>query len=370
MSAPTESENAHSSSPESTATTTPQSHPSASQTRAPGMPSTTPQTFEVAVVGGGAGGLAASIALARSLRSVVVIDAGQPRNAPSSHAHNVLGQEGINPHDLIARGRAEAQAYGVIFMNDTVATVRAADDETQPAEAAPTSRFELATSAGVSVRAQRIILATGLTDELPEIPGLADGWGETVLHCPYCHGFEVRGQRIGIVGTTAMSYHQAMMFSQLSDDVTFIRHNAPAPDAEQTKMLSSLGIEYVDATTAEVARSGADTVVTVGSGSPDGQRLESPEGESTGTIVFDALAVGGYARANAELFTQLGGTVVDHPSGMGTTIPTHIGGQTDVPGVWAVGNSADMSAMVVGSMASGLMAGAHVNADLIMESIG
>lgn len=368
----------------------------------------TPQTFEVAVVGGGAGGLAASIALARSLRSVVVIDAGQQRNAPSAHAHNVLGQEGINPHDLIAKGRDEARAYGVTFMDDTVATVRttedaarttendthrptendahSTDDKARPAEAAPTSRFELTTSSGVNVRAQCIILATGLTDELPAVPGLADGWGDTVLHCPYCHGFEVRGQRIGIIGTTALSYHQAMLFSQLSDRVTFIRHNAPAPDAEQSKMLSALGIEFVNASIAEVARTNDETVVTVGAGTTVSVGAETivaggtgtseaigaamPEAGSVRTIAFDALAVGGFARANTELFTQLGGTVVDHPSGMGTMIPTQMAGQTDIPGVWAVGNSADMSAMVVASMASGVMAGAHVNADLIMESIG
>lgn len=375
------------------------SHLSSSESPSP----STLRTFEVAVVGGGAGGLAASIALARSLRSVVVIDAGQPRNVSSAHAHNVLGQEGINPHDLIAKGRAEAQAYGVTFIDDTAATVRTSDNDPRPAEAAPASRFELTTSAGVNVRSQRIILATGLTDELPDIPGLADGWGETVLHCPYCHGFEVRGQRIGIIGTTAMSYHQAMLFSQLSNRVTFIRHVAPAPDAEQSKMLSSLGIEFVDASLAEVARTNDETVVTVEADTTVavgaktiGTETESaemivdvdaetptsgsartlafdalaPASESDRTITFDALAVGGFARANTELFTQLGGTVVDHPSGMGTMIPTQMAGQTDVPGVWAVGNSADMSAMVVASMASGVMAGAHVNADLIMESIG
>lgn len=322
-------------------------------------------TVEVAIVGGGVAGLAASVALARSLRSVVVIDAGQPRNARSAHAHNVLGNEGISPHDLIAKGRAEAEGYGVAFLDATVTNARTTEDDPHPAEAAARHRFELATSAGVLVRAQRIIIATGLTDELPDIPGLAEGWGETVLHCPYCHGYEVRGQRIGVIGTTAMSYHQAMLFSQLSDDVTLIRHNAPEPDAEQTTMLDALGIEYIDARVAEVDRTDAGTVLSVEDRTADTDAT-APADE---TLTFDALAVGSYARADTELFGRLGGVAVDHPSGMGTYIPTQMAGQTDVPGVWAVGNSADMAAMVVASAASGVLAGAHVNADLITDSI-
>jgi thioredoxin reductase (NADPH) len=318
-------------------------------------------SYDVAVIGGGAGGLAASIALARSLRSVVVIDAGQLRNSASAHAHNVLGHEGIRPQDLVAKGRAEAEEYGVTFIDATVQKARTIDSEPNPAEAAPRYRFELTTSAGVDVWTRRIIIATGLSDELPDIPGLAEGWGETVLHCPYCHGFEVRGQRIGVIGTTVMSYHQAMLFSQLSDDVSFIRHNAPAPDSKQAAMLETLGIEFIDSTVTEVARTESDTVVSLTAD-------ESADGANART--FDALTVGAYARANAELFAQLGGEVVAHPSGMGTYIPTQMAGQTDVPGVWAVGNSADVSAMVVASTASGVLAGAHVNADLIMERLG
>ncbi len=344
------------------------SRPSASEGARPSVsdardspPESAQTTFDVAVIGGGAGGLAASIALARSLRSVIVIDAGQLRNSSSAHAHNLLGHEGIRPQDLVAKGRTEAEEYGVTFIEATVTTVHTRDPDAGPAEEAPQYRFELSTSVGVEVAARRIIIATGLSDELPNVPGLADGWGDTVLHCPYCHGYEVRGQRIGVIGTTAMSYHQAMLFSQLSDQVSFIRHNAPAPDSEQEAMLETLGIEYIDSTVTEAARTESGTVVSLAAG-------DSVDGANA--LTFDALAVGAYARANADLFSQLGGEVVAHPSGMGTYIPTQMAGQTDVPGVWAVGNAADVSAMVVASTASGVLAGAHVNADLIMESLG
>ena len=348
-------------------------------------------TAEVVVIGGGAAGLAASIVLARSLRSVIVVDAGSPRNAASAHAHNVLGNEGINPRDLIADGRREAERYGVGFIDSTVESAGRLDEGDD-------SDFLIETAAGHRVSARRVIIATGLTDELPDIPGLVEGWGSTVLHCPYCHGYEVRGQNIGIIGTTAMSYHQAMMFSQLSDCVTFLRHNAPEPDETQRRMLVSLDIAYVDAAVEAVERTGAGTVVTLrdnearttlrdnqagitlrdneaGTVLRNNEHGTTPHSNRAGTdsapsnLTFDALAVGPYFRANGEVFEQLGGTVVAHPTGMGTSIPAEANGATAVPGVWAVGNSADISAMVVASAASGVMVGAQVNAELIMSSV-
>lgn len=320
-------------------------------------------TAEVAIIGGGAGGLAASIALARSLRSVIVIDAGSPRNAPSAHAHNVLGHEGINPLELVAKGRREAEAYGVQFVDGSVIS---AQNVTQAPEKL---NFALETSLGATIEAKRVVIATGLTDVLPDIPGLADGWGETVLHCPYCHGYEVRGQNIGIIGTTAMSYHQAMMFSQLSDHVTFLRHKAPAPDEAQAKMLDSLGISYIDAAVEAVERTEAGTEVTLVTSPEAGSGTNHDAAPGLSDTTFDALSVGPYFRANGEIFEQLGGTVVDHPTGMGSSIPAEANGATEVPGVWAVGNSADISAMVVASAASGVMVGAQINAELIMSSV-
>lgn len=319
---------------------------------------------EVAVIGGGAGGLATAVALARSLRSVIVIDAGSPRNAPSAHAHNVLGQEGINPLELVARGREEAEAYGVQFVDAAVVSAQkdAQNDALKDGQEPESMGFVLETSVGVSIQAKRIVIASGLTDVLPDIPGLAEGWGETVVHCPYCHGYEVRGKTIGIVGTTAMSYHQAMLFSQLSDRVTFLRHNAPEPDEAQMRMLESLGIAYVDAAIEAVERTATGSDVTLHGNETGADSVAS-------TMAFGALAVGPYFRANGEIFEQLGGTVVDHPTGMGSSIPAEANGATDVPGVWAVGNSADISAMVVASAASGVMVGAQINAELIMSSM-
>ncbi len=218
--------------------------------------------------------------------------------------------------------------------------------------------FALDTAGGIRVQAQHLIIATGLTDELPDIPGLAEGWGDTVLHCPYCHGYEVRGQRIAVIGTTALSYHQAMMFSQLSDHIMFLRHEAPAPSEEQAAMLRTLGIEFVDARVDGISRRDTTTEITV----------EAATTSARGLTV-DAIAVGPFFRVNGELFEQLGGTVIEDPSGMGSTIPTDPTGRTDIPGVWAVGNSADMSAMLGASAASGVKTGAMVNYKLIQSRL-
>ncbi|MFC9443689.1 MULTISPECIES: NAD(P)/FAD-dependent oxidoreductase [unclassified Brevibacterium] len=317
-------------------------------------------TADVAIVGGGAAGLATAIALARSLRRVVVIDAGSPRNRTSAHAHNVLGHEGINPLDLVAKGRKEAEGYGVTFIDAAVTGA-----QSTPAEVARPHRFTLDTSAGVQVSAQHVVIATGITDELPDIPGLAERWGDTVLHCPYCHGYEVRGQSIGIIGTTALSYHQAMMFSQLSDRVTFIRHAAPEPTAEQAAMLDALGITLVDAQVEAVHRTEAGTEVTLRSVASD----DTTSALAASTITLEALVVGPFFRANGEVFTQLGGTVVEDPSGMGSSITADPTGRTDIPGVWAVGNVADMSAMLGASAASGVRAGAMINYELIQSAL-
>ena len=334
-------------------------------------------TADVAIVGGGAAGLATAIALARSLRRVVVIDAGSPRNRTSAHAHNVLGHEGINPLDLVAKGRKEAEGYGVTFIDAAVTGAQSTPAEAapphqenaptggqSPAEAARPHRFTLDTTAGVQVTAQHVVIATGITDELPDIPGLAEGWGDTVLHCPYCHGYEVRGQSIGIIGTTALSYHQAMMFSQLSDRVTFIRHAAPEPTAEQAAMLDALGITFVDAQVEAVHRTEAGTEVTLRSAASD----DTTSALAASAITLEALVVGPFFRANGEVFTQLGGTVVEDPSGMVSSITADPTGRTDIPGVWAVGNVADMSAMLGASAASGVRAGAMINYELIRSA--
>ena len=157
---------------------------------------------DVIIVGGGTGGLSAALTLARSRRSVVVIDAGQPRNAPAAGVHNYLTRDGTPPAELLALGRKEVEGYGVRVIDGRAVDTRRID-----------GGFEVTLDDGSAIAGRRLVIATGGRDELPDIPGVREGWGHTVIHCPYCHGWEVRDQRIGVLGTGPGSIHQALLFS-------------------------------------------------------------------------------------------------------------------------------------------------------------
>ena len=328
-------------------------------------PSTT-LTADVVVVGGGAAGLAAAIALGRSRRSVVLVDAGEPRNAPAEGAHNVLGQEGISPLELLARGRAEAEAYGVRLVSGRVTDASGVVDsftleidgapgggaglsaDALEVDASGSDRGQAVASTTRQVTARRVILATGLVDELPDVPGVAQAWGHTVLHCPYCHGWEVRDQRVAVLATTENALHQVMLFRQLSDDVTLFLHDAPEPTDEQWEQLAALGVRVV---TPRVER----LVV-------EGTQVRSVEVEGGRSFAVDAVVVAPRFVARTELYEALGGEKTTSP--FGEQVVADPRGATAVPGVWVAGNSGDLMAMVVAAAASGVMAGAAVNGDL------
>ncbi|MCJ8504832.1 NAD(P)/FAD-dependent oxidoreductase [Kocuria flava] len=304
---------------------------------------TRPETCDVVVVGGGAAGLSAAVALARSLRSVVVVDAGELRNAPAAGAHNVLGREGVAPLELLAAGRAEAEGYGARVRADRAVAVRRADDD----------GFAVELAGGAVLRARRLLLATGLVDELPELPGLRSYWGTGVLHCPYCHGWEVRGRRIVVLGSSPNSVHQALLFRQLSEDVVLVRHTMPDPGPEAAEQLAAAGIAVVEATAAGVR--GADGVL---------RALVLADGTE---LAADAVVVAPRFAARTRLYEQLGGTPTDHP--FGAYVAGDPTGRTEIPGVWVAGNAADLSAMVSVAGGAGVLAGAAINADLVREDV-
>ena len=295
--------------------------------------------WDVVVVGGGAAGLSGAIALARSRRSVLVLDAGAPRNAPAEGVHNLLGQEGISPLELVARGRADLEGYGgTVREGVAVSAERVGDGYVVPLEG------------GEQVTARRLLVTSGLVDELPEVPGVRERWGHQVLHCPYCHGWEVRDQRIGVLATGPAAVHQALLFSQLSDAVVVLEHAAP-PSGKDRARLSATGVRVVG---------GVVTGLEGPAGSLTGARL------ADGTLVeLDAVVVAPRMVAASPVLDALGLSAEDHPSGMGQQYPSGPMGRTSVPGVWVAGNVADVGAQVQGAAAAGTMAGAAINADLI-----
>jgi thioredoxin reductase len=299
------------------------------------------ESYDVVVVGGGAAGLNGAMMLARSRRTVLVIDSGAPRNAPAQAVHGLLGRDGTPPGELLETGRKEVRRYGGHLVTGEVSTVNRTADG-----------FAVRLRDGRSTRARRLLAATGVVDELPDVPGLRERWGRDVLHCPYCHGWEVRDRAIGILGSGPMSLHQALLFRQLSDDVTYFSHTAP-PDDEQAEQLAARGIRVVEGTVTEVVAE-ADRLV--------GVRLDD------GTFVArDALTVATRMVARAGFLTELGLRTTEHPSGVGEDIATEQAGRTEVPGVWVAGNIGDMMAQVGAAAAAGAMAGAAINADLVEE---
>lgn len=302
------------------------------------------ENYDVVVVGGGAAGLAGAVALARSRRSVLVVDAGDPRNAPASHVHNFLSRDGTPPAEIYAAGRQEVARYGGRVESGRVTALSRSGE-----------RFAVQIG-GRAVTARRLLVATGVRDELPQVPGLAERWGIDVLHCPYCHGWEVRGQRIGILATGPGTMHQALLFRQLSQHVTVLAHTGPELSGEQREQLRALGIPLIEGTVTQVeASDGGLTGVRF----TDGTRVS-----------LDALIVAPRMTARAELLAPLGlapAEVVMGGQVIGTQIEADPSGATSVPGVWVAGNLAAINAQVISAAAAGLTAGAVINADLAAE---
>ena len=299
-------------------------------------------TYDVVVVGGGAAGLSGALTLGRARRSVLVVDAGEPRNAPASGVHGFLTRDGMNPAELLEAGRAEVRRYGVRVLDGRVVSATSVD-----------GGFTVDLEDGSRVDARRLLVTTGLVDELPDIPGIRERWGRDVLHCPYCHGWEVRDRPIGVLALNSWAAHQALLFRQWSADVTLFLHTAPRPTAEEEEGLAARGIAVVEG---EVA------ALEVVEDRLAGVRMGGGE-----VVALRALAVMPRVVTRTEMFEGLGLETTGHPSGLGEHVEADATGLTAVPGVWVAGNVADLAATVVGAAGAGVQAGAAINADLIAE---
>jgi thioredoxin reductase len=213
-------------------------------------------TFDVAIVGGSFAGLTAALQLGRASRTVAVFDTGRPRNAASPAAHGVPGWDGRAPGEILAAIRKDAAAYPTITFRDQAVTGLTGEPDA----------FRLTTATG-AVTARRVILACGIADRLPDIPGLAEGWGIWALHCPYCHGYEVKGLPLAILGRGPMALHMARMLrSDWSDDVTLIAHEGDlGPDADTEAAALGVPILRSPLVLAETLAEGARLTLADGS---------------------------------------------------------------------------------------------------------
>jgi thioredoxin reductase len=299
--------------------------------------------IDVVVAGGGLAGLAGALTLARARRSVLVVDAGQPRNAPAAHAHGYLSRDGVPPLELLAAGRAEVAGYGGKIIAGTATSLARL----------PGGGFRVTLADGTCWQARRVLVATGLVDEYPDIPGLAERWGRDVVHCPYCFGWELRDAPLGVLATGPQAAAQALMWRQWSPDVVLFAHTAPRPTGEQMEQLVARGIGVIE---------GEVTGIQVTGDRLTGVRLRSGQ-----VIPRHALVIAPRFEARHALLDGLGAAVAEHPLGIGHQVRADATGLTTVAGVWVAGNAADVTAGVMQAAASGVTAAVAINADLTAE---
>jgi len=291
---------------------------------------------DVVVVGGGAAGLSAALVLGRARRRVVVVDAGAPRHAAAAHMHGFLSRDGMSPGDFLAAGRAELRGYDVELIEDRVVAIE--------------DGFRSRLAGGRVLQARRVLVATGVRDELPEIPGVHERWGRDLLHCPYCHGWEVRDQPIGVLGTRPDAVQHALLVRQWSDDVIFFVHTLDWGSDELVR-LEARGVRLV--------RGEVDRLVV------EADRL-------TGVALVDGRVI-----PRAAVFIRpvniphddglLAGLGCDvDQAGIPVVDPT---GRTTTAGVWAAGNLVDPRFQVITSAGAGSAAAIAINADLVQDDV-
>ncbi|HEM7879656.1 NAD(P)/FAD-dependent oxidoreductase [Burkholderia contaminans] len=294
---------------------------------------------EVIVIGGSFAGLSAAMQLARARRGVLVIDAGRPRNRFAAHAHGFFGQDGKPPAQIVDEAVAQLAAYP---------TVQRIAGDVRTAERDADGRFHVTLADGSRASADRLILATGIRDELPALPGLAERWGVSVLHCPYCHGYEVSGQRLGVLASHPLSVHQAILIPDWGPTTWFTQGVVDANE-EEAALLDARGVR--------IERS---PVVEILGDAPRIEALRLADGQ---VVPVDALFVGAHTAMASDLAQQLGCAFDDGP--LGPVVRVDAMKQTSVAGVFAAGDASTPMTNATFASASGVMAGVAAHRSLI-----
>jgi thioredoxin reductase len=292
--------------------------------------------FDVIVIGGSYAGQSAAMQLARARRRVLIIDAGIRRNRFATAAHGFLGQDGRPPGAIVADGRTQLLAYPNLRWLDGTATRAATTD----------GGFAVCVGGEQSFRTRRLVLATGVVDELPEIEGLAARWGKSVFHCPYCHGYELENGRIGVLATGPASVHQALLLPDWGT-VTLFTNGAFEPDDEQVAALAARGVAIEPAPIERVVETATVELA-------DGRR-----------IAFDGLFVASHVRVASSIAEQLDCAFDETP--LGAVVRTDAMQATTTPGVFACGDMARAAGNLAWVVGDGALAGAAAHRSLIFD---
>ena len=296
--------------------------------------------YDVIIVGGSVAGLSAALALGRSLRRVLVIDSGKPCNRQTPHAHNFLTRDGETPAQLTTIAREQVAAYpSVTIRTDRVASLTK-----------NRRGFAVATDQRLHYQARKVLLATGVEDLMPPIEGFAESWGRSVVHCPYCHGYEVHGQPLGVLANGDAGLEFVGLIQNWSKNLILFTNGPATLTDEQVDKIRRLNVPIVEAPIARIDHEKGFM-----------RALLLQDGSS---VPLTALFARVPFRQHSDLAQQVGAEL--NPAGL---IVVSGFGQTSVPGLYAAGdNSSPMRSLVVAS-ASGTTAGAFLNRELIEEDI-
>jgi thioredoxin reductase len=290
------------------------------------------------VIGGSFAGLSAATYVARGRRSVAVIDAGAPRNRFAAHSHGFLTRDGSEPHAILAAARDQLEAYAeVSFVSATAVDAHALE-----------GGFDVVLDSGETLEATKLVLAYGITDILPLVPGLAERWGRGVLHCPYCHGYEVAGQRLGVLQTAPHSAHQAMLIAEWGPTTLFL-NGATLPDAATQDELARRGVSIEPAIVRALEGENGMPV-----------RLALVDNRQA---FVDALFIAAPTRPTSDLAQRLGCAIDEGP--LGPIVRTDTDKMTTVPGVYAAGDIARAPHSVTWAASDGVTAGVSLHRSLV-----
>ncbi|MFI4874461.1 MAG: FAD-dependent oxidoreductase [Blastopirellula sp. JB062] len=298
--------------------------------------------YDSIIVGGGPAGLSAALVLGRSCRKVLVCDAGEPRNQTSPAVHSFFSRDGIRPAELLKIGREQLKPYDVRLLHGRV-------DKAQPLN----SGFSVQIDSGQTFTARKLILATGVKDDLPSISGLAELWGTGVYHCPYCHGWEVRNQPWAYMTEVKLAVEWGIELKGWTENLTYCSGDMSNLKEEDREKLRHHGISVRQQTIQQIKRAG-----------DSGCEIEFSAGETLNVAAFFVRAP---AIPRSSLAKQLGCKLVSMPNVYSDTAETDPFGATSVPGVYVVGDASVGAPQVATAVTDGLMAAVMANKSLIQE---
>lgn len=297
----------------------------------------TKDNFDVIIIGGSYAGLSAALSLGRSLRNVLVIDSGQPCNRFTPHSHNFLTRDGEKPADIAAQGKADLQPYKTVAFHEDMA-IQATHHQ---------NSFSITTASGATFNAKKLIMATGLKDLMPDIKGLDACWGKTVIHCPYCHGYEFAHATTGVIANGDGGFHYAEMLHNWTKDLTLFTHGAASFSTEQLEKINKKNIRIIETPVAAIEHENGQV-----------KHITTKDGN---TYPVTAVYHKATTMQHSDIPEQLGCALTE--AGL---LKVDEFRETTVKGMYACGDNSSMRSVAT-AVYTGSMAGIMVNKALIEE---